>query len=122
MRMAERGEDLRLAAKALCEARIWKVLAPLEDFDRDGPVQVDLAAGIDNPRAALPDDPIQPDLRDAREGRLALSVTGVVGQRGVLAILRRRRSLKGAPVGWNQARTVHSPSCDLRLLVRLSIT
>jgi hypothetical protein len=95
MRMAERGEDLRLAAKAFCEARIWKVLAPLEDFDRDEPVQVDLAAGIDNPRAALPDDPIQPDLRDPREGRLGLSV----GQRGVLAVLRRRRSLKGAPVG-----------------------
>ncbi len=93
MRMTERGQDLRLAAKALGEARIGKVLAPLEDFDRDGAVQVDLAAGIDDPRAALPYDPIQADLRDPREGRLALRLGGGFGQRRVLLVLVRPGSL-----------------------------
>ncbi|MGH8587039.1 MAG: hypothetical protein ACREWE_12950 [Gammaproteobacteria bacterium] len=97
--MAERGQDLRLAAKALCEARIWKVLAPLEDFDRDGPVQVDLAAGVDDPRAALPYDPIQPDLRDPRKGRLALRLGGAFGQRGLLLVLASTPGAAEGPPG-----------------------
>ncbi|MGH8590341.1 MAG: hypothetical protein ACREXX_13740, partial [Gammaproteobacteria bacterium] len=72
-------------------------LAPLEDFDRDGPVQVDLAAGIDDPRGALPYDPIQPDLRDPREKRLALRLGGGFGQRCVLLVLARLGPLKGRP-------------------------